>query len=315
MADVEVVAVGARDLARAREAASGWGLPLAFGSYAELVACDDVDAVYVGTPAAFHRPWVIAAIEAGKHVLCEKPLAANAGDAGRIADAARASDCVVMEAYHWRYHPCASQIADIVGSGSLGRLEHLEARFDLPAGHIPKDDIRWDLALGGGALMDLGCYPIQWVRFVVGADPDVVAATAECPWPDVDGRLTAELRWASGVTGSIHCSMIEPPGGVGVELVVRGERGVLTVVNPLAPQFGARLVVETADGRTEHDVVRTSTYRHQLLAFRDAVLRGAQFPTTAEDGARTMAIIDACYRAAGLEPRPAWPDAAAAGGP
>ncbi len=301
-----MVGVAARDLSRAQEAATEWDVPLAFGSYAGLLASDDVDAVYIGAPAALHRPWTIAAIEAGKHVLCEKPLAANADDARRIADAANGSDRVVMEGFHWRYHPFATQIAAILGSGALGRLEHVEAHFDLPADQFPPEDIRWDLALGGGALMDLGCYPIQWVRFAVGAEPEVTAATAECPRPGVDGRLAADLQWDSGVTGSIHCSMLEPAGAVRADLVARGERGVMTAVNPLAPPFGSRLVVETAAGRDEQEVERTSTYHHQLLAFRDAVLHGTAFPTTADDGVRNMAVIDACYRAAGLEPRPSW---------
>ncbi len=131
---VELAAVGARDLERARAAADEWGASHAFGSYAELIGSDEVDAVYIGTPASLHRAWAVAAIEAGKHVLCEKPFAANADDARLIADAARSGDVVVMEAFHWRYHPYAQLIRDTLDSGVLGRIDRIESAFDIPDG-------------------------------------------------------------------------------------------------------------------------------------------------------------------------------------
>ena len=117
----------------------------------------------------------------------------------RIEHAERLGDVVVMEAFHWRYHPYADQIRHVIDSGRLGRIDRISAAFDIPDGRIGRDDIRWDLALGGGATMDLGCYAIQWVRFAAGADPDVVSAGAACPVEGIDGSLGAELRWPSGV--------------------------------------------------------------------------------------------------------------------
>ncbi len=303
---VELTAVAARDLGRAQEAAKRWRIPAAYGSYRELIASDDVDAIYIGTPATLHREWAIAAIEAGKHVLCEKPFAANADDARRIADAARTSDVVVMEAFHWRYHPYAQQIRDVLDSGALGKIERIEAVFDVPPAIIPRDDIRWDLTIGGGATMDLGCYPIQWVRFAAAAEPAVVSATAVCPVPGVDGSLVAELRWAGGLTGSIGSSMISDCERLTSWLVVRGDAGVMTATSPLQPHSGtAAITVETSDGtqRIEADASST-TYFHQLVAFRDAIVLGTPFPTTADDGVRNMEVVDACYRAAGLDVRP-----------
>jgi len=303
---VDLVAVAARDLGRAQASASEWGADRAYGSYEELIADPDVDAVYIGTPASLHREWAIAAIEAGKHVLCEKPFAANADDARLIADAANGSDVVVMEAFHWRYHPYAAQTRELLDSGVLGRIGRIEAVFDIPEGRIPRDDIRWDLSLGGGATMDLGCYPIQWVRFAAGADPDVVSASTVCPVEGIDASLTAELRWPSGVTGSIASSMIADGDRVVAYLKVIGELGTMLATNPLAPQNGgAAITVDTADGVDTHEVDDSATYFHQLVAFRDAIVDGVPFPTTADDGVRNMEIVDACYRAAGLEPRPA----------
>lgn len=303
---VEITAVAARDLGRARQFADRCGAEHVFGSYAELLESDTVDAVYIGTPASHHRQWAVAAIEAGKHVLCEKPFAANADDARRIAEAARSGDVVVMEAFHWRYHPYADQIRAVLESGELGEIERVEGVFDIPDGRIARDDIRWDLPLGGGSTMDLGCYSIQWVRFAAGPRPEVVSAEAVCPVPGIDASLGAELRWPSGVTGSIHSSMIAPGDRMVSYLHVTGANGTMHADNPLAPQNGGAVVTVDAGGSTRTITAeRTATYFHQLVAFRDAIVDGAPFPTTADDAVINMEIIDDCYRAAGLEPRPA----------
>lgn len=302
---VEITAVAARDLIRARETANSIGAEHAFGAYADLIASNTVDAVYIGTPASHHREWAVAAIESGKHVLCEKPFAANADDARLIADAAAASNVVVMEAFHWRYHPYAEQIRGVLDSGVLGTMQRVEAIFDIPDGRIKRDDIRWDFPIGGGSTMDLGCYSIQWARFAAGPDPEVVSATAVSPVLEIDASLGAELVWPSGVTGWIHSSMISPGSEVVASLRVIGDRGTMLAMNPLAPQNGGSVITVDVDGEvTTHEADTSATYYHQLVAFREAIVNGAPFPTTAADGVRNMEIIDACYRAAGLQPRP-----------
>lgn len=304
---VEVTAVAARSGERARAAAERWGVPLWFGSYEALLACDDVDAVYVATPNSLHRPWAIAALDAGKHVLVEKPLAANTADATQLADAADDSDLVVMEAFHWRYHPLVAQMQDILDSGMLGSIERVEGRFEVGAGRIPLDDIRYVLGLGGGAMMDIGVYPAGWLIWVMGGVPDVVSAHATCPVPDVDGRIEAEVEWSTGVRGFLVGSMMGPAEETVASLEVHGSDGAMLVGNPVHPQNGATLAVKTEAGATNYPVVGDTTYHHQLKAFRDAIELGSPFPTTAREGVRTMELIDACYRAAGLEPRPSLP--------
>ena len=318
---VTVAAVAARSADRAAEAAQRWGAAQSFGSYEELLS-SDVDAVYIGTPAALHRQWATATLEAGKHLLCEKLLASNAADAQAIADAstdAAERGVVAMEAFHWRYHPYAEQIRSVLTSGELGDIERVTTRFDIQDGLIKRSDIRWDLALGGGALMDLGCYNVQWLRFVGEVlelgDPAVVSASAVCPVEGVDGSLEAELAWGDGPTGYLHTSMIADNegdegliGGTVANLIVHGSNGTMTARNPLAPQNGAELIVETSDGgRRTEEVASSTTYYHQMLAFLDAIRNGVPFPTTIASGVQNMAIIDDCYRAAGLEPRPIIP--------
>jgi predicted dehydrogenase len=302
---VTVAAIAARDRARAVEAAEDWSIPLVFDSYDEMLASPDIDAVYISTPASLHREWSIAAIEAGKHVLCEKPLAANADDAERIAAAATAdAGVVVMEAFHWRYHPLVAQMQSIFDAGILGTVERIDARFEVHASIIPPTDIRWDLGIGGGAMMDIGCYPASWVRWAIEGEPTVDDAQAVCPVPDIDGSMRAQLSWPSGVTGTIFGSMISDVPGDNSSLEIVGTDATMFVDNPVSPQTGASLQLRMPDGVIDVPVLPGSTYELQLIAFRDAITFDAPFPTTTIDGVATMALIDACYVAAGLDPRP-----------
>ena len=195
----------------------------------------------------------------------------------------------------------------MVRSGELGPLVRVEGEFSLPEGTFGPGDNRWDLGLGGGALMDLGCYSVHWCRTVVGEEPAVVSATAVCPTPEVDASMVAELAFPGGVTAEARASMAAPPGDRVVRLRVTGRDGVLDVVNPLAPQLGHELEVETADGVRRWQVAHTSTYVHQLEAFVAACTGGPPAPTGGADAVATMAAIDAIYEAAGLRPRPSAP--------
>src|SRR5205823_10308096 len=131
-------------------------------SYEALLNDPDIDAVYIPLPNGLHAKWTIAALEAGKHVLCEKPFAANAAEAQRAADAASGTGLEVMEAFHWRYHPLAARARDIIASGELGAIRRIDAAMCFPL--FKRGDIRWRWDLAGGALMDAGCYPIHIVR-------------------------------------------------------------------------------------------------------------------------------------------------------
>lgn len=299
---IEVTAVAARDATRARQAAERWDIPHAFGSYVEMLLSGEIDATYVATPASLHRQWVLASLDAGLHVLCEKPFAANAEDAAAIA--AANTDRVVMEGFHWRYHPLVDLMRTVLDR--LGPIERVDAWFEVEEGRISRTDIRWDLALGGGATMDLGCYPLSWMRWAVGAEPTVTSARAEATDDGVDAWLAADLTWASGATGSFRSSMVAAAGGSG--LVVRAEGGTMRVENPLAPQRGSSIMVQTPDGSETIEVDRSSTYAHQMAAFRDAVLTGSAYPTNPMDAVANMKAVDACYLAAGLPVRPSHPD-------
>jgi predicted dehydrogenase len=298
--EVDVVAVAARDAVRANEFADRHHIPRSYGDYAGLLADPDVDAVYNPLPNGLHGRWTLAALAAGKHVLCEKPFTANADEAREVADAAARTGLVVMEAFHYRYHPLARRMADVVASGELGTPREVRTSVCFPLPRFGDIRYRWDLA--GGALMDAGCYAVHLARLLGGGEPDVVSATATTHTANVDRAMRAGLTFAEGHTGMIRCSLWSSDV-LRVAARVIGSRGELRVLNPLAPQFFHRLTVRTPDARRVERLSRRPSYAYQLDAFAGAVLRGEAVLTDPDDSIRTMTVIDAIYRSAGLPVR------------
>jgi len=293
-ADVVVAALAARDASRAHAFAVKHGIDRVHDSYEALIADPDLDAVYNPLPNGLHGKWTRAALTAGKHVLCEKPFTANAAEAREIAELAAKSDRVVMEAFHYRYHPFALRVEDIIASGELGTLQRVEATVCF---WLPKfSDIRYDYSLAGGALMDVGCYAVDMVRTFGGSTPEVVSAQAKLRGSAIDRVMTAELRFARGHTGRVHCSMWSSNLPRFTAKLV-GDRGELRL-NPLIPF--QRFTVRSAEGNRVERFPPRATYAYQLEAFAAALLRGEPVKTTPEDAVENMTVIDAMYQAAGL---------------
>ncbi len=229
--------------------------------------------------------------------MCEKPFTANASEASEIADLAARSDRVVMEAFHYRYHPFAARVEQIIASGELGTLQRVEVSNCF---WMPKfSDIRYSYPLAGGALMDLGSYAVDMLRTFGGSTPEVVSAQAKIRDPRVDRAMLAEVRFADGHTGRLRCSMWStcPPH---FTAKIIGDRGVLRL-NPLIPF--QMFSVQSADGRRRERFGLRTTYAYQLDAFAAAVLRGEPVKTTPQEAVENMTVIDAIYRAAGLPVR------------
>jgi predicted dehydrogenase len=295
--EVVVGAVAARDAARASEFAAKHGIATAYGSYDELLDDPELDAVYNPLPNGLHGRWTRAALDAGKHVLCEKPFTANAAEAADVAAYAAASDRVVMEAFHYRYHPMALRIEEIVASGELGRLERVETALCFP---LPKfSDIRYDYSLAGGATMDAGCYAVHMARTFGGGTPQVVSAQAKLRDHQIDRAMTAELKFPEGHTGRVQCSMWST-NLFQMSARVVGEHGELRAMNPVMPQLFHRLAVRSSAGKRVERFPRRPTYSYQLDAFAAAVLRGEPVKTSPADAVQNMTVIDAIYTAAGL---------------
>jgi predicted dehydrogenase len=302
---LSVVAVASRDARRAVAWAAERGIAASYGSYDALLAAGGFDAVYVPLPNALHCEWAIKALRAGYPVLCEKPLASNAAQAAEMVAVSRETGQPLVEAFHWRHHPFVARMMEIVRSGELGRLRRIDGNFRVLMQAVSDDNIRTSYELGGGALMDQGCYCISLARHVVGAEPlRVISAQARRRSDEIDDAMIAELEFPDGIRARIDVSMRAEGDSHSCLARIEGEQGVLTVTNPYLTMLGCRLTVETAAGSRTVMEDRTATYIYQARDFA-ALVRGERPPAIlpVEDGVANMAVIDAIYMAAGMKPR------------
>jgi predicted dehydrogenase len=293
---VEVAAIAARDPVRAEKFAAKHGIARVHKSYDALLADDAVDAIYNPLPNGLHAEWSIRALEAGKHVLCEKPIAANAAEAQQMAEAAQRTGRVLTEAFHWRYHPLAARMREVVRT-EIGEIRHIEAMLCFPLPFF--NDIRYSWALAGGAMMDAGCYTVNMVRWLAGAEPEVVRAGARLARPNVDRYMQADLRFPDGRTARVTASLFSARL-VAIKAWAQGSGGEMHVLNPLAPHFYHSLKVVKPSGTTRERIRGDATYTLQLRAFAEHVRGGQPMSSDARDGIANMRVIDAIYRAAGL---------------
>jgi predicted dehydrogenase len=291
-----VAAVAARDPQRASAFANKHGVGTVHASYDDLLADDSLDAIYNPLPNALHAEWTLKALEAGKHVLCEKPFTSNEAEAKVVADAAKKSGLVVMEAYHYRYHPLAERMRTIVHGGQLGDVEHVHVAMCFP---LPKfSDIRYNYALGGGTSMDC-CYAVHVLRLLGAGEPTIDSAKALLRTPDIDRAMAVKYSFADGSTGSTSTSMWSRKL-LQFSASVKGTRGTMKVLNFIAPQFYNRLTLNVDGRKTSERLRGPATYDHQLKAFIAAVRDGGPVLTPPEDAILTMRVIDDIYRKAGL---------------
>jgi predicted dehydrogenase len=285
--EVDVVAVASRDVARAREHASALGVPRALGSYEELLGDPDLDAVYISLPNSMHVDWSVRALEAGKHVLCEKPLARSVEEVERAFDAAHAAGRVLTEAFMWRHHPQTQRLVELLPR--IGSLRVVRAQFSFGLESLdPASDIRLSAELEGGALMDVGCYCVSAARLVAG---EPVAVTGQQVSGEVDLRFVATLELPGDVLGHFDCAVDTADRA---ELEVAGSEGTLLLQDPfhaLEPVIELR----AADGSVEHvEVERENPYACELRDFAAAVA-GDRAPLLGRDDAvgqaRTIAAL------------------------
>ncbi len=297
----EVVAIGSRDAARASQVAERLGIRKAHGSYEALLADPDVDAVYVPLPNHLHREWTIAAARAGKHVLCEKPIGLTAAEAEEMAEVCAAEGVQLMEAFMYRLHPSWVAVRELVGSGRLGELRAVQSWFS----YFNDDptNIRNIREYGGGALMDIGCYPVNLSRMLFGAEPDEIQASiTRDPATGVDVLTSALLGFGDGIATFTCSTRAEPDQRVHVY----GTEGRISVGIPFnIPPDRPTEVFLTAGGdppvapNTEVLTFEPADeYAVQAAAFAAAVLDGGPVPLSPEDSIANMRVIEAIVSAA-----------------
>ncbi len=292
----EVTAIASRDIDRACSAAERLGIPKAYGSYEELLADPNIDAVYNPLPNHLHVPVSIKALQAGKHVLCEKPIALNAEEAQLLLDEAnRHPDLKVMEAFMYRFHPQWRRTKEIVDSGAIGELRTVDAVFCYH--NTDPANIRHDAEMGGGALMDIGCYGISLSRYLFGSEPtDVWGVMEEDPSFGVD-RLTSGVMAFDGGTATFTCStQIESYQRVTV-LGIKG-RVELEIPFNAPPDRPTRIWHEVDGDRKEITFDVCDQYTLQGDAFARAILDGTQVPAPLDDAVANMRVIDRLKKAA-----------------
>ena len=312
--EVTVAGVASLNRSRAMAYAQEHQIPVAYDGYHALLEDPDIDAVYIPLPNSLHGPWTLTAIAAGKHVLCEKPFASNALEAGQVADAAAAAGLVVMEAMHYRYHPLIRRLVEV--TGELGPVRHIQCWTSFVISD--PGDIRYDYALGGGALMDGGCYAIDCLRLLGPGEPSVTAALADpCgPAPGAlpgapsgpssgavaDRAMAVRLAFPGGATGWFE-SAFTLDGEFRADVHVSCEHGTVWVQDFIRAQRGHLVAVRNGSVLADERGAGDTTYTEQLRAFAAATVSGAAVPTSAARAVTTMRLIDDAYRAAGLLPR------------
>jgi xylose dehydrogenase (NAD/NADP) len=279
---VDVVAVGSRSLERARTWADERGIARAHGSYEDLLADDEVEAVYISLPNGLHAEWALKALEAGKHVLVEKPFSRHAHEVERCFDAAEERGLVLSEGFMWRHHPQTRVLTELVDRGAIGELRLVRATFSFPLDR--PDDVRWSAALDGGALMDVGCYCISGVRLLAG-EPETVLAVAT--GDAVDARLAGLLRFAGGELAHFDCGFDLPARD---ELEVVGADGTLFLDDPWHCREPV-IELRRSDGTEQRfDVEHADPYQLELEDISDAA-RDGRPPLLGRDDALGQARV------------------------
>jgi xylose dehydrogenase (NAD/NADP) len=287
--DAEIAAVGSRDLARAQAYATEHGIPDAYGSYEELLA-SDVDAVYIPLPNAMHVEWSIRALEAGKHVLCEKPMARDPRPVEQAFDVAERAGRVLMEAFMWRFHAQTEELVRLVRDGALGELRLIRAAFGF---NLPwLENVRWNADLEGGALMDVGCYCVSAMRLLCDAEPERVSGE-QVVHSGVDARFAGVLRFPGDVLGTFDCGMDVHRRN---QIEVVGSEGTIFVPSPWQTPLGP-LIVLTRDGEPEElRPEPVDPYGRELDEMGRAIRDGV--PPRLARAVGQARTIEALYRAA-----------------
>lgn len=312
-----LVAIASRDEAKARAVATDFEIPRVHGSYEALLADPEVDAVYVPLPNHLHAEWTIAALRAGKHVLCEKPLALTAAEAERMIAEAERAGRRLMEAFMYRLHPSWQAVRDLVAGGRIGELRAIQTWFSFF--NDDPTNIRNVLAYGGGALYDIGCYAVNLSRMLFGSEPDDVRATmVRDPVSGVDILSSAVLRFGDGLASFTCSTRVEPDQRVHIY----GTRGRISIWIPFNIPPDRPTEIYLAAGGDPPVAPATEVFRFdpadpyavEAEAFAAAILDDRPTPVPPEDAVANLRVLESIFRAADDSNRDSSPRATGGGG-
>lgn len=292
-----VTAIASRDPARAHAFAAELDLPVVHADYQSLLADPEIDAVYIPLPNSEHRQWTIAAAEAGKHILCEKPLALTAGEAEEMVAAARQAGVLLAEAFMYRFHPRVEKLLSLVEEGAIGELRLIRSTFTV--GPPAPGNIRLSRALGGGALMDIGSYAVNFARLVTGQEPEAVSALATYGRESgVDETFAGILRFRDGVIDAFDVSMLTPGNST---FEVLGANGKIVAPAGFRPESDQPTELHLFRGWDQREVIPiepTNHYRLMVEDFAGAIQERRPVRFAPEDAVANMRVLDALRAAA-----------------
>lgn len=291
----ELRAIASRDLAKAQQAAQAGGIPVAHAGYEALLADPSIDAVYIPLPNTMHDEWARKAADAGKHILCEKPLTPNAAEAESLIAYCGSKGVKLMDGFMWPHHPRTDLIRQAIDRGQIGKVKRVSGAFTF---HLPLDpsNIRLQVGTAGGSLLDVGCYPVYGIRWAFGVEPVRAFATARMGY-GVDLEMSGILWFADGRIASFDCGFTAP---MRQWLEIVGETGVIRVPDMWAPGVEAGYLIERANGQPpeRYSIHGEDQIRHMLDNFSAAVLDGKPVKADPKQAYGTLRVLDALTRSA-----------------
>jgi xylose dehydrogenase (NAD/NADP) len=293
-AHAELRAIASRSLERAKTVAAAAGIPVAYGSYDELLDDPAIDAVYNPLPNTFHAEWTMKAAERGKHVLCEKPLAPTAAEAQKVVDFCQAKGVRLMDGFMWPHHPRTARLRQLLDSHKLGDIRRVTGTFTFPLTPLAPSNIRLRADLGGGSLLDVGCYPVYGIRWAFGAEPVRVYASATYQH-GVDVAMSGILWFDDERVGTFDCGFTLPLRGW---LEIVGTEAVVSVPDMWVPSKRAAFTVQHVHRREEFAVDGEDQIVHMIDGFSRAALERHAVRPPPEEAVQTLRVLDALAKSA-----------------
>ncbi|MEJ5202912.1 MAG: Gfo/Idh/MocA family oxidoreductase [Anaerolineales bacterium] len=290
----QLTAVASRSLENARQFARQWDIPRSYGSYDVLLEDSSIDVIYIPLPNHLHVEWTLRALQAGKHVLCEKPIALSPEDVNLIQNAAGQKKLVVMEAFMYRHHPQTLKVREIIASGELGEIHLMHGSFSFLLER--PDDVRWVPEYGGGSLWDLGCYPVSYCRMIMGTPPTEVCGWQMLSASGVDLVFAGTLRYSGGALAQISSSFAVQTY-TGFE--IHGSHASLLIPTPFNPQGKSHIILQCQGQKHQFEFKVKDLYLGEIENMADAILDGIPPRIDLQESKQNITTLKALYTSAG----------------
>jgi D-xylose 1-dehydrogenase (NADP+, D-xylono-1,5-lactone-forming) len=290
------MAVASRSSQKADAYAQEWKIPRAYGSYEAMLADPDIDVVYNPLPNSMHCEWTIKAVQAGKHVLCEKPLALTVEEVDAMENAATANGRIIAEAFMYRHHPQTLKVRELVAEGAIGDLVFVRGSFTFKISD--ENDVRMDPNLGGGSIWDIGCYPISYSRFIINSEPKVVFGWQQTGLSGVDESFAGQLRFPGDVFAQFDCSFRSPHRA---QMEIFGTSGSIIVYNPYKPGKIEKIGLSNGKDFRTIKIPGQELYRGEVEDMADAITLGKSPRVSLQDSRANVKAIHALLESAKQE--------------